>query len=117
MRYLVLAGVAFVIMACSGGGDAGVGVSEESVEYKLAAVDTGKPPSDNTVARYANTLDALEGKCTDSRIRLSDMAVVSKQETGRSALTIMQDVLKLIPSNAAPQACAEAFALVSSRGY
>lgn len=60
-------------------GNARGSASSETVEYKLAVVDTGRPPDDSTVARYASALDSAEAVCPEARIEIADLAVASVQ--------------------------------------
>src|SRR5258708_7472936 len=74
-------------------------LSDSPVEYKLAVIQTGGyvSPDDMLVKRIGFALDDLQDRCTEPRIQLSDMAVVTHDAlvlkgVGQSHLTILQHV-------------------------
>ncbi|MHB8513686.1 MAG: hypothetical protein ACYDCC_16165 [Actinomycetota bacterium] len=89
-----------------------------SLEYQLAAIQGGDL-SDETVGRYKDALDRLQGRCPDSRTHLGDMTVKSQEILKQHAvnveslLSILIHVYDLIPDQHSGS-CSDVFALYLS---
>jgi hypothetical protein len=110
-RLLILAAAILTFASCSSEESTG----SDSVEYKMATIDEGAPPNASLVATYASTLDSLEPKCDESRSKIGDMSVVSRdllEDKGIRAtlLQILRDVDRSIPAEFGEQPCADIFA-------
>lgn len=108
--------VALAVAGCGGGGDSGR-ASEPSVAQKLASIQKGSPASarDPLVRRFDRALDALQRKCKDRRIRLSDYTVraqelLRKSGARESLESIITRVKGSIPRSAPKRPCADVFA-------
>lgn len=100
------------------GASASASESKETPEYMLASIDAGHPleSDDGTVDDYARALDSLEGKCSNARTRLGDMAVkgqelLSDKGVEESLLSILRNVRLSIPDSLpAGTECADIYA-------
>ena len=127
---IVLAVVVLSMAACGDDGNGGsgsprpadtaeeeAGRSEPTVAEKLATIQTGQPVSatDPLVRRFNQVLDALEQKCKDRRIMLSDLTVRAQQLLRKAGIdksleSIITHVNGSIPKGIPRQRCTSVFA-------
>lgn len=98
MRFGVISLAALLLAAVAVQAPSVVADEDTTVEYKLAVVQTGAvvAPDDPLVLAYADALDRVQPRCSESRLQLGSIAValISKmQEQGiytASPLSLLQ---------------------------
>ncbi len=93
------------------------GVSAPSVEVRLASVQNQEYAADDDplVGQFKQQLDMAEPRCTETRLQLADLAVLTHDQLAKSGvqeshLSILADVTAAIPDAGPRLKCAEVFA-------
>ena len=88
--------------------------AEESIEYKLAVIDTQEPVerSGIKVARFRSLLNQLSTTYVETKQQIADMTVFAKQDLRKSGikesmLNMMEGMNKLLPQKISNQKYAE----------
>jgi len=107
---------ALAVGGCDSGTSGGDTSSvQPSVAEKLATIEANGPPDDALVERFDRQLRALQTKCKDAPIRLSDYTVkaqqlLAKEGEDESLLSIIGHVNQSIPGSAPRMPCDSVFA-------
>lgn len=93
-----------IVTSCGDGGPGEPGSSEpETVQYKLAVVDSGGyvAPDDPVVGEFAIALDVLEGRCPDNtRAQIGDQVVSIQGQLAQGGVS--EGLLEILQSVADP---------------